>query len=484
MQRAFSILMLATLLASCAGSRVANAPTPTSTPVPTTVPAPPTAAPMPTAVPAPTLGTTAPPAPIAPATQLPAATAAPTAPATAPSSTATTVPQALLDPSAQAKALLPEFASDLGRAGEWNRYSISAVIDPQARTIVGHEQIEYTNRDSVALDRLYFHLYPNLRDFHGSLAVSALTVDGQTREVAYERQRYLLRVDLPQPLAPGATSIIAFDFSTAAPLNASADFYGAFNQENGVLALASSYPIAAIVRGGAWDIGQPDPRGDFVNSETALYDVTLTAPADWSLATTGVVLDGRLDAGQQTVRIVSGPQRDFMISATQLQVISAVVDGTTINSYYRAEHAQGGQLALQAASDALRIFNTRYGRYPLAELDVIEFAARTFLGVEYPGLVLIEQALYEQGNGLAITVAHEVAHQWWYSQVGNDVQTEAWLDEALASYSQIVYQESVNGPDAAERELEGFRQRYRQALADGRDAKVEQPNTAFRGNYV
>ena len=53
-----------------------------------------------------------------------------------------------------------------------------------------------------------------------------------------------------------------------------------------------------------------------------------------------------------------------------------------------------------------------YGRYPLAELDVIEVAARTFLGVEYPGLVMIEQGLYEDGNGLAITVAHEVAHQW------------------------------------------------------------------------
>jgi hypothetical protein len=380
--------------------------------------------------------------------------------------------------------LLPEFAGDLDRASEWNRYSISAAIDPQARTIKGRERIEYTNRDSVALDRLYFHLFPNLRDFRGSLAVSALTVDGQPREVAYERQRYLLRVDLPQPLAPGATSIVAFDFSTAAPLNASQGFYGAFNKENGVLALASSYPIAAIVRGGSWDIGPSDSRGDFVNSETALYDVTLSAPADWSLATTGVVVDGRLDAGQQTVRIVSGPQRDFVITASQLESISAEVDGTKINSYYRAEHAQSGQLTLQAAAEALRIFNTRYGRYPLAELDLIEIAADTFLGVEYPGLIMMAQGLYEDQNGLEITVAHEVAHQWWYSQVGNNVLTEAWIDEALASYSQIVYQESKNGPEAAERELEGFRQRYRLARDSGRDAPVDQPTTAFRNNYV
>jgi aminopeptidase N len=196
-----------------------------------------------------------------------------------------------------------------------------------------------------------------------------------------------------------------------------------------------------------------------------------------------VVIDERLDSGQQTARIVSGPQRDFLISATQLKQASADVDGTRINSYYRSEHEQGGQRALQVAAEALRIFNRRYGRYPLAELDVVEVAARTFLGVEYPGLIMIEQALYD-GNGLDSTVAHEVAHQWWYSQVGNNVQTESWLDEALASYSQIVYQEEVGGPAAGEAELDFFRQRYRTAVANGRDAPVEQPNTAFRGNYV
>src|SRR5262249_19830376 len=152
------------------------------------------------------------------------------------------------------------------------------------------------------------------------------------------------------------------------------------------------------------------------------YDVTLAAPADWSLATTGVVINRQLDGGRQTIRIVSGPQRDFMISATQLQVTSVDVEGTRINSYSRPEHAQGGAIALQAAADALRAFNKRYGRYPLAELDVVEVAARTFLGVEYPGLIMIEQGLYG-GDGLDITVAHEVSHQWWYSQVGNDVQT-------------------------------------------------------------
>jgi aminopeptidase N len=196
------------------------------------------------------------------------------------------------------------------------------------------------------------------------------------------------------------------------------------------------------------------------------------------------VADGRLDGGQQTARIVSGPQRDFMISLAQYGVASADADGTHINSYYRPGHAAGGQAALEAAVKALQAFNTRYGRYPLTELDVIEVNASSFLGVEYPGIILIQSNLYTQRGGLEITVAHEVGHQWWYSLVGNNVQTAAWLDEALASYSQIVYREQVQGAEAAERELEGFRQRYRGAVAAGRDAPVAQSTAAFRGNYV
>ncbi|HEY3227594.1 MAG TPA: M1 family aminopeptidase [Roseiflexaceae bacterium] len=394
-----------------------------------------------------------------------------------------TPPTARLNPQDQAAALLPDLRGDLDRAGEWNSYTISATIDPAVRTITGHERFEYTNRDSAALDRLYFHLYPNLPDLAGRLDVGALAVDGQAVPVVYELRRYLLRVDLPRPLAPGASTVVTLDFATRAPLNAS-NMYGAFNEEDGILALASSYPIAAIVRGGAWDIGWPDGKGDFVNSETALYDVTLTAPSDWKLVTTGVVIGGQQNNGRRSDRIVSGPQRDFMISAVQFGQVSADVDGTHVNSYYRPGDESGGQAALAAASNALRTYNTRYGRYPLAELDVVEVNARTFLGVEYPGLLMIEHKLYAEPGGLEITVAHEVGHQWWYSLVGNDVQTEAWLDEALASYSQIVYQEQVHGPEAAERELEGFRQRYRDAVAAGRDAPVEQPTAAFQGNYV
>ncbi|NOK57563.1 MAG: M1 family peptidase [Chloroflexi bacterium AL-W] len=432
--------------------------------------------------------------PITPAAELPTEVAPTALPPTPTPPTTTPTPNLLerglalregpFDVKAQTAALLPAFRSDLDRADEWNQYTISAEIDPISRTVTGKQQLTYTNRDTVALEQLYFHLYPNHPAFAGRLEVSNVTIDGQAVSVGYEGVEYVLQVDLPALLPSGESVVVMLDFTTQAPENASTTAYGAFNSESGVFSLASSYPIAAIVRDGVWDIQPLDSKGDFVNSETALYDVTLTAPVDWIVITTGVTVETQRDNQRQAARFVSGPQRDFMISLTQFPSVSAEVDGTRVTSYYRPGGEAAGQEVLDVGVESLRIFNQRYGQYPLVELDVVEFAATTFLGVEYPGLILIERTLYDQSPSLETTVVHEVAHQWWYSLIGNDVQTAAWIDEGLASFSQIVYQEEFYGPEGAENELQRFRTRYDQTRDAGGDAPLDQPNAAFQQNYV
>ncbi|MBC8160629.1 MAG: M1 family metallopeptidase [Roseiflexaceae bacterium] len=387
------------------------------------------------------------------------------------------------DVEAQKAAMLPATVSDLERAGEWNRYTIRGALDPVQRILAASQRLEYTNRDSVALDRLYFRLFPNLPILAGRLDVSNLSVDGAAVPVVYEQARGLLRVDLPQPLEPGAATTVTMDFVTRAPLNASRDAYGAFNREAGVLALASAYPLVAVVRGGVWDIERLDIKGDLVNSETALYDLALSAPAAWKLITTGVALNGRSENGVQQRRFVSGPQRDFTIAAAQLEQLSGEVDGTRVTSYFRSGSAQGGKIALDVAMNSVRIYNRRFGTYPTRELDVIEIAASNFLGVEYPGLTFITHGTYGDARTLETTVAHEVAHMWFYSTVGNDVQRESWLDEGFASYAQVIYGEEIFGPQRAQEELAEFRRRYRGVLSAGRNAPVAQHNRSFRSNY-
>lgn len=387
----------------------------------------------------------------------------------------------------QATAMLIDHVSDLYQQANWDRYTMYVELNPSDASFQGSLQISVTNRSAMAWDEIYFHLYPNHADYRGLLRVDDVRINGEVTPTEGQRGNLLLRLPLQEAMEVGETRTVSMQFSGRSPKNSSRNAYGAYNQENGVWNLATFYPILARYGADGWDTRAVSSRGDFVVSDTALYDVTVRTPDDWVLVSTGARIEGYpVDEGSHNERFVSGPQREFLLTALNgLEDVSAIVEGTRVRSfYYKGEEAAGAE-ALRVASDALRIFNARFGKYPLAELDIIQSPLTSFAGVEYPGIVLIEQRLYRQsGRGLETTVAHEVAHQWWYSLVGNDAQADPWLDEGLTSYSEIVYYEGIGDYDQARASLAGFRQSLQRARTAGRDGVVARPPSEMSGNYV
>lgn len=415
----------------------------------------------------------------------------PTAPpltATPISTPAITGTSRILDVSAQAAALLPGEAAVLNRADAWDHYLIYATLLPDELTVLGEMQVQLRNRGSLPMDALYFRLYPNHEDFGGSLEIAeGVLVNGQPVAVNYEQDNVLLRLGLAQPLLPGEVAVAELQFSARTQRNASGSAYGAFNREAGVWSLASFYPVLARRFGNDWDRRTVSGRGDLAVTQTALYDVTIDTPPALRLASTGFrIAQQPLEHGPRRERFVSGPQRDFFLAALQgLQQASTSVGGTRIISYYQGSNPAAGQHSLDVAAQSVRIFNDWFGTYPLAELEMIQVPLTRFWGVEYPGIILIEQALYRiGGRDLDTTVAHEVAHQWWYSLVGNDVQGEPWLDEGLTSYSQVIYYEGQGNQVAAQSELQRFRDQYQQARSAGRDDAIGGSVDAYGGNYL
>jgi aminopeptidase N len=69
-------------------------------------------------------------------------------------------------------------------------------------------------------------------------------------------------------------------------------------------------------------------------------------------------------------------------------------------------------------------------------------------GMEYSGFYFISRDylnLYrgDPKNYLVIIAAHETAHQWWFDSVMVNQAIEPWLDEALSTYSERIYYETV-----------------------------------------
>ncbi len=372
----------------------------------------------------------------------------------------------------------PQFAGDVDAvaAAGASRYKIEVTVDLEGESprLTGVERVLYTNTENVPLAEIVLRLYPNLPGFGGQMTVDNVQVNDQPAVTRLEADNTALRVSLPQPLSPGQQARLSLAFEAAIPRQTHAG-YNIFSFSNNTAALASFYPVVAVFNDAGWDISVPPPYGDATHLDVSLYDVTATVPAQMVVAASGsrLATDSTPD-GRQRLRFASGPVRDFYLAMRpDFGVVSDTVDGITVNSYYPPGQTRGGELALQYAVDALRVFNERFGPYPYAEFDVVA-TPTTAGGVEYPGVIVAAEGLYKgEGGFFQHVIGHEVAHQWWYGLVGNNQVLEPWLDEALTNYSTVLYWEAIEGQSSADYIVDTlFSGPYERARNSGNDRQV------------
>jgi len=363
-------------------------------------------------------------------------------------------------------------------------YRLDLVLDPQKRRLTGRQRVVVPNRSAVALEEIVFRLYPNSPQYGGQVGIGPVWVAGERGDSVLRAEDTALAVPLPQPLEPEDSVTISLTFNVEIPARDSGSVL--FGISRGVWSLPDAYPLLAVYDGTRWHEDLAPAYGDAVFAEAALYEVNLTLPATLTLIATGsVVTSTRQADGQQTYRIIGGPLREFAwLASREYLVAETVAQGAVVRSYYLPGDEAAGQAVLNTAAAALRAYGTAYGPYPFPEMTVVE-APLGFYGMEYPGLNLIGMDLYRgQRAELEDRIAHEIAHQWWYSQVGNDQVNTPWLDEGLAEYSTATYYGQVYGQARANKLInQRWLVPYQLAVENGLDAVVNQPAADFGQEY-
>jgi peptidase M1-like protein len=216
--------------------------------------------------------------------------------------------------------------------------------------------------------------------------------------------------------------------------------------------LGDWYPVLAWhSAGGQWVRHAPSPLGEYMTAAAAQYVVRLSA-ADSQALPLVAGSGAAAECGGDRCFALSGARFAAYVVAPGMQAITATTRaGQLVTSVYLPEHAVAGEAALKAATAALDIFSDRYGASPQPAYTQIE--GDFYDGMEYSGLGFVGRSYYEEYDGtpqnlLTIISAHEAAHQWWHTLVGNDQAAEPWLDEALAVYSELVFLETEH-PTAA-----------------------------------
>lgn len=387
-----------------------------------------------------------------------------------------------------AVALKPEETALLADE-QWldaTRYDMNLTLNDDLNIIQGQQTIRYTNRENMPLTDFYLRLYPNL--FGGSLTLENLTRDGNPladSQLQYELRDSAVRLPLDPPLPPGAHTTFTLDFTTAVPTSGGGN-YAVFLYDDtlDILAPAHFYPFVPVYdsEGEGWQVEIPPSLGDVIYGESSFYRVTIAAPVEQVVATSGtfVATSQSPDGQTRTHTAVAGPMRDFyFITSHQFEVISTTVDGTTINHYGFPTFAASNQFALTTAVASLQKFNELVGPYPFTELDVA-MSPTSALGVEYPGLIVNSHTIYLDyaQEALRTTTVHEVGHQWFYSLVGNDQLDEPWLDESLTQYLTLRFLQDDPANQiqarALERQLRGWSQ-----LAQNENVPIGAPVAAY-----
>jgi hypothetical protein len=354
------------------------------------------------------------------------------------------------DPAVQAAALRPGVpAPDASGLPE---YRIELEIAPDLASYTGSESIALPNRTGRTVTSVGLLLLPELAG--GALQILSLGQEGRPLDYAVEEG--YCSVALAEALAPGDTTLLEVSFQGRVP--AEMQTPGIFLHREGYVSLGGFYPALAPLRpDGGWNAARPPAgHGDPPAIMLANYLVRVSAPAGLRFAATGRLVREKQEEDGNVFLAVSGPVREFYLcGAGDWRRLRIRRHGVTISSYYPPGSRQPGINAAYYAADALRIFERRYGPYPYTELDVVSAPMGTQgLGMEYPGIIVITNELYDPDGRLGIygadflqegIAAHEVAHQWFYNLVGSDPVNEPWLDEAFTQYATWLYFSTIRG---------------------------------------
>ncbi len=326
-------------------------------------------------------------------------------------------------------------------------YHIKFNIDEDLLHITGKEEIHYTNTEAVNLTEVRLRLFPNI--LAGEMEISNIRVDGRNVTPQFSLKDSLLIVPLNPSLEQGKSISLSMDFTVVVPDSLSLN-YGVLAYAEEVLALAHAYPMVAVYDDEGWNAEIPPQSGDVTYADMSFFLVEVTAPKDITLVATGREID-RAESGQsQTITYAAGPVRDFYLAASPDYELFTQQAGTvTIRFYAPASMSEGAAEGLEVAARALADFGSHYAPYPYTELDLVSTPTLA-LGIEYPGMIAITSGIISPNDPyLEATMAHEVAHQWFYNLVGNDQLDDPWLDEALAQFATLQYFTDEHGEDGA-----------------------------------
>lgn len=439
------------------------------------------------------------------------------------------------DPFRQLEEVLPtpndqRAASGAPGARYWQQrvdHEISVSLDPATAELVGKAKVTYRNNSPDELRYLWFQLDQNrfrddslgkraepAPDLSKSIGIGSLRQiieqhewEGGYRDVVVTDAAgkalpvtivdTMMRVDLPAPLAPGASFVCDMSWrflvvkNTTARARSNYELLGENDPDRPDADLAPLYVMAQFfpraapysdVRG--WQHKQFLGTGEFA-LEFGDYTLAVTVPDNWTVAASGELVNAadvltpeqrtRLDearrdekprfvttpdeaaarraakpTGTRTWRFTAKNVRDVAFAASASFIWDAAkapIPGTDraalAMSYYPAEaEPLWSRYSTHAVAHTIDSYSRHAYPYPYPVAISVNGPVG---GMEYPMISFNgprpeKDGTYSAGTkwGLVGVVIHEVGHNWFPMFINSDERQWTWMDEGLNTFCQYL----------------------------------------------
>ena len=343
------------------------------------------------------------------------------------------------------------------KSGKVTEYDIVSIYDGN-KTISGVEKVTFYNDTENAYKELKFNLFANayrenakyspVATHHLSKSypnglnygkIDILSVKDGDKPLEYlicGVDENILSVTLENEVFPDEKVCVTIEYSITL-----ANVISRTGENENTINLACFYPIlCAIDESGFYECVYYS-TGDPFFSECANYKVEFTCPKEFIVANAGEKVDSKIVENNCVYNFELENARSFnLVLSKYFSLLTKEINGVTVNYYYYNDSEP--ERSLNTAVTAIKTYSDLFGKYPYKTFSVAE---TKFIegGMEFPTLVMISDEL--DTNAYQEVIAHETAHQWWQTVVGNNEIEYGFLDEGLTEYSVVLFYE--NNPE-------------------------------------
>lgn len=300
-------------------------------------------------------------------------------------------------------------------------YGITATLDVAAGRLRAVERVTLTNRSSHEIDHVNLSVLPRAFGYFAFTGSVSVIGDGEVAKRWTTGTN--LRVSLGRWLKPGQTLTLRIPFKLTVGSSGGA-FTARTSRDRGVISFGEWFPILSRVHD---SYGVGDPQVTRTAQRIRLELTTTTRLPRSAVACPGLRSAPEV-AGRHWI-CTTYRVRDFsFVVNPRFHLTRRNADGVAIRVY--TESVGGGVTADKAQRAMLRL-NDRYGMYPWHDLVLAEVGADGGFSMEYPRAIHLTRLKVTD----TYVLYHEVAHQWFYAQLGNDQMRAPWLDEGFADFT-------------------------------------------------